>query len=92
MEFNSAIIQQLLDVLEWNKTLTIVDTLSEEHSYSEDLLNAKKQNELNQFPSYTQVFENKNGFLPNLSILDLLFNLGPETNTYLEQLPKSSDF
>lgn len=92
MEFNSAIIQQLLDVLEWNKTLIIVDTLTEEHSYSENLLNAKKENKPNQFPSYTQVFENKNGFLPNLSILDLLFNLGPETNTYLEQLPKDSDF
>lgn len=29
-------------------------------------------------PVYTQVFENKYGFLPNLSILDLLFNCGPQ--------------
>ena len=33
---------------------------------------------------YTQVFSNKNGFIPNLSILDLLFNMGPETVPILQ--------
>ena len=28
---------------------------------------------------YYQVFESKRGFLPNLSIIDLLFNMGPES-------------
>lgn len=28
---------------------------------------------------YYQVYEQKHGFLPNLSILDLLFNMGPES-------------
>ena len=28
--------------------------------------------------TYYQVFEQRNGFLPNLSIADLLFNMGPE--------------
>lgn len=32
---------------------------------------------------YWQVFEQKHGFLPNLSILDLLFNVGPEAIFYL---------
>ena len=32
---------------------------------------------------YTQVFNDKWGFVPNLSILDLLFNEGPETVRYL---------
>jgi WbqC-like protein family len=32
---------------------------------------------------YIQVFENKNGFLPNLSVLDLLFNQGPKAKDYL---------
>lgn len=29
--------------------------------------------------SYTQVFADKHGFIPNLSVLDLLFNKGPES-------------
>ena len=32
---------------------------------------------------YYQVFARKHGFLPNLSILDLLFNMGPEAIFYL---------
>jgi hypothetical protein len=37
------------------------------------------------FPTaYTQVFHEKWGFVPNLSILDLLFNEGPETFNHLQ--------
>lgn len=32
---------------------------------------------------YYQVFEDRYGFEPNLSIIDLLFNLGPDTPQYL---------
>jgi hypothetical protein len=32
---------------------------------------------------YYQVYEAKHGFLPNLSIVDLLFNMGPEAIFYL---------
>ena len=32
---------------------------------------------------YYQVYEAKHGFLPNLSIVDLLFNMGPESVFYL---------
>ena len=32
---------------------------------------------------YYQVYEAKHGFLPNLSIVDLLFNMGPEAILYL---------
>ncbi len=32
---------------------------------------------------YYQVYQQKHGFLPNLSVLDLLFNMGPESIFYL---------
>ncbi|APY10506.1 hypothetical protein BWZ22_04300 [Seonamhaeicola sp. S2-3] len=47
------------------------------------LVNAKKEQPQN-FEKYTQVFCNKHGYIGNLSILDLLFNEGPNTLNYLE--------
>lgn len=45
------------------------------------LANGKKDTFINE--SYTQVFDEKFGFLPNLSILDLLFNEGRHAKDYL---------
>ncbi len=35
--------------------------------------------------SYFQVFEDRNGFIPHLSIIDLLFNQGPQSSQFLNQ-------
>jgi len=47
------------------------------------LVTAKKEKSYD-FDTYIQVFSEKHGFLPNLSILDLLFNEGTNALTYLE--------
>jgi len=38
------------------------------------------------FPRYMQAFEDNQGFIPDLSILDLLFNTGPDTLQYLKRV------
>lgn len=43
------------------------------------------------YPYYAQVFESKHGFLGGLSIVDLLFHLGPEAITYLHSVRKNDD-
>ena len=46
------------------------------------LINGKKDNSV--FENYTQVFDDKHGFLNNLSVLDLLFNEGKYAMDYLK--------
>ncbi|AUC77286.1 WbqC family protein [Olleya sp. Bg11-27] len=47
------------------------------------LSNARKEQNI-PLPPYTQVFGEKHGYINNLSILDLLFNEGTNTLSYLE--------
>ncbi|MCF8307746.1 MAG: WbqC family protein [Bacteroidales bacterium] len=49
-----------------------------------DFFNQQKDHVL--IPEYIQVFEDRLPFLHNLSVIDLLFNLGPEATAYLENL------
>jgi hypothetical protein len=51
-----------------------------------DFKPSKNAVDKNSFPRYFQVFEEKVGFLPNLSILDLIFNQGPASMEYLQSL------
>jgi len=59
-------------------------TIPDNSSYDfRNLVNTKKNNAF-QFNKYTQVFTEKHGYINNLSILDLLFNKGPNAINYLE--------
>lgn len=59
-------------------------------SHSDDIFDARntilpKNYQLLSEPiKYTQVFEDRVGFMPNMSILDLLFSVGPSALTYLK--------
>jgi len=62
----------------------LIEEISSEITDGRNLISAKKKTLFSQ-EKYTQVFEEKYGFIPNLSILDLLFNEGPNSLNYLEQ-------
>ena len=50
-------------------------------------LTAKRAHSSFPLPHYSQVFDSRNGFISNLSVIDLLFNLGPEAKHYLLTIP-----
>jgi hypothetical protein len=49
-------------------------------------INPKNHELYMDFPRYPQVFEPVLGFLPNLSIIDLLFNRGTDSEYYLDSI------
>ena len=68
--------------IQFSKTSEYIKEYLEDKDYRY-FVNAKKEHGLS-FDNYVQVFWNKHGFIPNLSILDLLFNEGPNTMNYLQ--------
>ncbi len=61
-----------------------------DHFDARFLVRAKKEPSFN-FEHYPQVFEDRHGFVSNLSILDLLFNEGPNALSYLKNQTLSLD-
>lgn len=85
-EHNLKIFEKLCEVLDWEVAYST--TANYQDSFDgldlRNLIDAKREID-HRFTPYIQVFEQANGFLPNLSILDLLFNLGPNSLTYLKK-------
>jgi hypothetical protein len=84
-DYNEEMLNLLLKFLKLKIQFTYVHEF--EKSYSDlidfrDSIHPKKTSIDNSKP-YFQVFEDRNGFLPNLSIVDLLFSQGPQSVKYL---------
>ena len=92
LDFNEAIRQKICGLIDIHPQITYTTeyTSDIQHQTSDivdfrDVINAKHPQPDAEFTpkEYWQVFQHKHGFLPNLSILDLLFNMGPESIFYL---------
>ena len=86
LDFNLKCFEVICDCLQLDLNISKSTSFEKYIEYKADfrhLANAKKE-QLQKFDTYTQVFSNKHAFISNLSILDLLFNEGPNTLNYLE--------
>lgn len=87
-DFNLAIIYKVCELLDIHPNIQVADSntqdalnhpvFSNSHPTDNNFLK-----EVQEQTPYYQVYQQKFGFLPNLSILDLLFNMGNEAIFYL---------
>lgn len=92
LDFNEGLQHTVLDLLDLKPTVQLTERylevpsaemvdlrerISPKHDWQEDAV-------FHPHPYY-QVFAHKHGFLPNLSIADLLFNMGPEARLVLKK-------
>ena len=85
-DFNEAIREKLCELLDISPVVRFTEKyISDYASDYREAINPKHPAPDPDFQPcrYYQVYEAKHGFLPNLSIVDLLFNMGPESVFYL---------
>ena len=88
LELNKATMDCIFEMLDVDIEYTETEVYQAEYSDDSDyrfLANAKRKNRIN-IPEYRQVFAEEHGFTPHLTVLDLIFNLGPEVLPYLQNL------
>ncbi len=92
-DFNSAILNQIFDLIGIESTYRLSSEFQKTIPQNwKDLRNAIHPNPQKQVDDpnfkiipYSQVFQERLGFMPNLSVLDLLFCVGPQTLGMLEE-------
>jgi len=87
LDLNMEILQTLLEILKTKRILNLTESFEKSPGNIKDLRSlpgTKSSGQQLNYPYYTQVFESCHGFIPGLSILDVIFNLGPETAGYLD--------
>ncbi|MFT4599830.1 MAG: hypothetical protein ACI9WM_002085, partial [Arenicella sp.] len=73
LQLNLALFHEIIKCIKANPKINIDDDTSVYYTETAVVVHQ----------AYPQVFDDKISFESNLSILDLLFNLGPETKEYL---------
>jgi len=85
LDLNMELTMEILKLLKINSLLSYtadfkpIGSVKNDYRYS---ISPKKASQY-QVKEYIQVFNPGNGFIPNLTILDLIFNTGPESGNYL---------
>lgn len=86
LDFNMAINETLCRLLDIDANISLSEQYTQEATHDfRDAIRPKHPLTDDDFKpkKYYQVYQKKHGFIENLSILDLLFNMGPESIFYL---------
>jgi hypothetical protein len=84
-DYNLELLQWLFKLLKQQRDLKFTEEYIKELPAAVDYRDAGRfKTEINQnLRPYFQVFDDRNGFLPNMSFVDLLFSQGPQAKLYL---------
>lgn len=84
-DYNEELFNLILGLLKIDVPYDYSKNYEKEHSEQLDFRSSihPKRSSTPFFKPYFQVFNERNGFIPNLSIADLLFNQGPQSSKYL---------
>lgn len=87
VDLNTEVQEKMMDLLGTRKEISFTEKYEASPEDITDLRDclSKGRVEGQHLPRYMQVFENKFGYISNLSILDLFFNQGPQTAGYLKE-------
>ena len=87
IDLNDTALQAVLKMLKVNKeTVHTTDYVRDCENDLREVFSPKKPIDSRLFPTYYQVFSEKFPFAADLSVLDLIFNEGPEALAYLSTL------
>jgi hypothetical protein len=84
-DYNDQLLQLILKLLKIKASVNYTEAFEAEYPSLTDFrqtIHPKKESDFQQKP-YFQVFEERHSFMKNLSIVDLLFNQGPQSINYL---------
>ncbi len=84
-DYNLELLQFLLNSFRIKTEISFTETFNksiatDDYRYT---INPKNNAEATEFKTYSQLFSDKHNFQPNLSGIDLLFNMGPYSKEYL---------
>jgi len=86
MDFNVKQIELVFKILKIKKPIGFTDSFLKSYDNALDFresIHPKKTSVYEHQKPYYQVFEDRTGFIPDLSIIDLIFNQGPQSKNYL---------
>ena len=95
-DLNQALLVTLFKIMQLKDIVIFATDRYMETSVFTDLRNSfhpKKKNHqeiISELPRYIQTFEDYHGYIADLSIIDLLFSIGPQSLQYLERIKISN--